>query len=149
MCGQSAPYNLPFSLKDVFKNLPGWAVALVAGTPHGQLRTTYAALGPWKLRRPRVRSLRSSTRLLQSATPVFLVFLVLFVCLCLFLASLPSPSTWSVCELLVFQIQLSVRVPIFLQIWHSLTQTFFSHESHSVPLASFGDLVSPRPQVVV
>ena len=32
-----------FPPKDDFKNLPGWAVALVAGAPHGQLRTTYAA----------------------------------------------------------------------------------------------------------
>ena len=32
------------------------------------------------------------------------------------------------------------------QIWHSLTQTFFSHVSYSVILASFGDLVSPRSQ---
>ena len=55
---------------------------------------------------------------------------------CLSFASLPSP-------------QLSGHVPVFLQIWHSLTQTFFSHVSYSVPLASIGDLVSPRSQVVV
>ena len=37
------PVTLPFPLKDVFKNLPSRAAALVAGTPRGQLRTWYAA----------------------------------------------------------------------------------------------------------
>ena len=32
-----------FPLKDVFNNSPGVAAALVAGAPHRQLRTTYAA----------------------------------------------------------------------------------------------------------
>ena len=52
------------------------------------------------------------------------------------LASLLSPSMWSVFVLLANHIQLSGHVPVFLQILHSLSQTFFSHVSYSVPLAS-------------
>ena len=44
VCSQSAPCNLMFfSLKDVFKNLPIWAAAMVAGALHGQLRTSNVA----------------------------------------------------------------------------------------------------------
>ena len=38
------PVTLLFPQKDVFKNLPSRAAALVAGTPRGQLRTWYATL---------------------------------------------------------------------------------------------------------
>ena len=87
------PVSYLFSLKDVLNNLPSLAAALAAGALHCQPRTWYAA-GVWSLRRPRVRSLRRSAKSLQSANPVVFVFLVLFVCLCLSLASLASPSTF-------------------------------------------------------
>ena len=76
-----------FSLKHVFKNLPIWAAALVAGAWRPRMRSLLRAwgFGPrrqdylvWTVRfSPRVRSLRRSTRSLQSATPVDFVFLVL------------------------------------------------------------------------
>ena len=59
------PVSYCFSLKDVFNNLPSRAAALVAGAPHCQLRTPYAA--GWTSSGPSMRSLLRTLRFRSSA----------------------------------------------------------------------------------